>query len=415
MSVQNEQIGDVNERDHLGTRGWRVFNAARLAGAIGIIGSVGIGYAIDPSFRRFNFAYLISFVFFLSIALGALAFVLLQHLTRAGWSVNVRRVAECLAATMPILAVLSVPIVLSVLLNHGELYRWAQPASKLDPVTLAKRAMLNRWFFTLRILIYFATWSGIAIWYWRRSTEQDRTSDVTLTERMQLRSAPATLVLAITITFASFDLLMSLDAHWYSTMFGVYYMTGCLLAAFATLCLVIAMLQHLGYLTRSITIEHFHDLGKWLFAFVFFWGYIAFSQFMLLWYANIPEETEWLARRGATTAHGQINGWSWLSIALLFGQLLVPFAGLLSKRVKRRYRALMFWAAWVLVFHWLDMYWLAMPELDGRVHFGLVEIFCFIGVGGVFLATFMKILERNALRPMHDPRVMESLAFQQPA
>src|SRR5206468_417977 len=183
--------------------------------------------------------------------------------------------------------------------------------------------------------------------------------DVALSDRMQFWSAPATLVMAITITFAAFDFLMSLDPHWYSTMFGVYYMTGSLLAAFAALCLTIAMLQHLGYLTRSITVEHLHDLGKWLFAFVFFWGYIAFSQYMLLWYANIPEETEWLARRGATTVRDQTSAWSWVSLALLFGQLLVPFAGLLSKHVKRNYKALMFWAAWVLIFHWIDMFWLA--------------------------------------------------------
>jgi hypothetical protein len=413
---------DVNERDTLGTRAWPVFNGARLVGAMGVIGSVGVGYFVDPTFKRLFFAYLTSYAFFLSIALGALAFVLLQHLTRAGWSVNVRRVAECLAGTMPILAALSAPILLAALLNTGALYRWARPTADLDHVILAKHAWLNRWFFCGRILFYFAIWTGIALWYWRRSTEQDRSGDVELTNRMQHHSAPALLILALTITFASFDLLMSLDPHWYSTMFGFYYGTGALLAAFAAITLVIGMLQALGYLTRSVTVEHFHDLGKWLFAFVFFWGYIAFSQYMLMWYANIPEETVWYIRRGATTGHGFVGGWTWVSVALLFGQLFIPFAGLMSKHMKRNYRVLMSWAAWVLVFHWLDMFWLVMPEMDfdpatniGRVHFGVVEILCFIGIGGVFLATFMKLLEKNALRPIKDPRLIESLAFQQPA
>jgi len=151
---------DVNERDALGTRAWPVFNGARLAGAMGIIGAVGIGYFVDPSFKRFFFAYLTSFAFFLSIALGAVAFVLLQHLTRAGWSVNVRRVAECLAATMPILAALSAPILLAALINHGDLYRWARPTGDLDHVILAKHAWLNRWFFCVRILFYFAIVEG---------------------------------------------------------------------------------------------------------------------------------------------------------------------------------------------------------------------------------------------------------------
>jgi hypothetical protein len=282
----------------------------------------------------------------------------------------------------------------------------------LDALTLKKRSMLNRWGFTLRMILYFAVWIGIALWYWRRSTEQDRTGDVTLTDRMQLRSAPAVIAVVLTLTFASFDLIMSLDPHWFSTMFGVYYLTGSMLAGFAAMILVLGLLQRLGYLTQSVTTEHYHDLGKWLFAFVFFWGYIAFSQYMLLWYANIPEETGWLARRGASSAHEHIGPWTTVSLILLFGQLLIPFAGLLSKHVKRSRPALMFWAGWLLVFHWVDLFWCVMPELDGRLHFGIVEILCFLGIGGVFMATYLRMLAKNPLRPLNDPRMPESLAFQ---
>jgi hypothetical protein len=467
----------TQEQTSLGERAWPVYNIAKIAGFVGIIGGVLLGYFLDPGFRRFYFAYLISFAFFLSIALGALAFVLLQHLTRAGWSVSVRRSAECLAATMPILFALSAPIVVSVLLNRGDLYRWAQPVphhaaahetaagheqgaagtdqgahgemaphavapgdrpeathgdakpaheagahaeahpsakgvQPLDELTLKKRPWLNPWFFTFRLLVYFAVWSWIALWYWRRSAEQDKTGDVSLSSRMQERSAPAIFLLALTITFAAFDLLMSLDPHWFSTMFGVYFLTGSLKAMFAALILCLGMLQGLKYLTRSVTTEHYHDLGKWLFGFVFFWGYIAYSQYMLIWYASIPEETGWFARRGASSAHEHIGPWTWVSIILLAGQFLIPFVGLMSKHAKRRRVVLMFFAAWVLVFHWVDLFWVVMPELDGRVHFGLVEILCFLGVGGIFMATYLRILAKNALRPLRDPRLGESVMFQ---
>jgi hypothetical protein len=176
---------------------------------------------------------------------------------------------------------------------------------------------------------------------------------------------------------------------------------------------VVYLLQRTGYLNRTITTEHYHDLGKFLFGFTFFWGYIAFSQYMLLWYASIPEETGWYARRGATSVDAGINGFTTVSLLLLFGHLLIPFAGLLSRHVKRAKEILVFWAVWLLVFHWLDMYWVIMPEFDdGHVHFGLIEILCFLGIGGIYVAGLLRIGLRHALRPVMDPRLPESLTFQ---
>jgi hypothetical protein len=229
---------------------------------------------------------------------------------------------------------------------------------------------------------------------------------------MQHHSAPALLVLALTLTFASFDLLMSLDPHWYSTMYGVYYATGSLLAAFAAITLVIGLLQHLGYLTRSVTVEHFHDLGKWLFAFVFFWGYIAFSQYMLLWYANMPETSEWFAKRGATTVARDISPWTTVSLLLLFGQLLIPFVGLLSRHVKRAKGLLVFWAVWLLVFHWVDLFWLIMPALDGKFHFGLLEPLCLVGMGGIFVAVILWIAQQHSIVAVGDPRLHDAIVFE---
>ncbi len=455
MTSHSEHSVDLKEKIELGERAWPLYNLARIAGLVGIIGSVAVGYFLDHSFRRFYFAYLVSFAFFLSIMLGSLCFVVLQHLTRAGWSVSVRRISETLAATAPVLLALSAPILIAVLINRGDLYRWAQPVPPavahevaelpaptaeaaeeapsakehaartdadtatavppLDSLTLQKHAMLNRWSFTGRILFYFAVWIAIALWYWRQSVRQDTTDDYHLTERMQTFSAPAIILLILTITFAAFDLLMSVDPHWYSTIFGIYYIAGSMLAGFAALILALMTLQRLGYLRDSINVEHYHDLGKWLFGFTFFWGYIAFSQYMLLWYSNIPEETKWLAHRGATTVPKDVNGWTGVTLALLFGQLLIPFAGLMSRHVKRNLSFLAFWAAWILVFHWIDMYWLIMPELDPlhyTVHFGLIEVLCFIGIGGIFVATNLRLMAGHALRPLHDPRLPEAVSFE---
>lgn len=431
----------------------RLPESARAAHRLpALVGLAGLALALllalftHGGAARFYFAYLISFCFFLSLALGGLFFLLLQHLAKAGWSVSVRRLAENFAATLPILALLSLPILFSVIQQKGLLYPWALPLSAalvdahadashadashapanhadapahpsaahagLDKLTLATRAYLNPPFFILRILFYFALWSAIALWYFRQSTQQDLSGDLALTRRMQSLAAPALLALGVTVTFAAFDLLMSLDPHWFSTIFGVYFIAGSAVAGFASLILLFVLLQSRGYLVHSITPEHYHDLGKYLFGFVFFWGYIAFSQYMLIWYASIPEETAWLARRGATSVFADINAFTVVSLLLLFGHLLIPFAGLLSRSVKRKPRVLAFWALWLLVFHWLDLYWLAMPELDGHLHLGLPEVATFLGLGGLFSAAFLYRLSRHNLRPLQDPRLEESLVFQ---
>jgi len=223
-------------------------------------------------------------------------------------------------------------------------------------------------------------------------------------------------IFGLTITGAAGDFIMSLDPHWFSTMFGVYYFTGCTLGSWATLIIIVALLQRAGYLTASITVEHYQDLGKYLFAFTFFWGYIAFSQYMLLWYANIPEEIEWFNRHGATTVSQNFSGWSLVILALLFGQLLIPFPGLLSRHVKRRVGVLVFWAVWVLAFHYLDTYWMVMPEyhvIGGHVTLIsiVVDLAALVGVGGVFVSSLVRSMAPYSLLPTGDPRLPESLAF----
>jgi hypothetical protein len=242
--------------------------------------------------------------------------------------------------------------------------------------------------------------------YFRTSVRQDESGDPALTLRLERWSAPGMFLFAATLTFASFDLLMSTDPHWFSTIFGVYYFSGAVLGCFALLALTLILLQRSGRLSHAISPEHYHDLGKLLFAFLVFWGYIAFSQFMLIWYANIPEETAWYLRR-----HSEV--WNPISLALVFGHFLIPFLLFLSRHPKRRALSLAVMAVWILVIHWVDLYWLVLPNLSPEAApFGLMDVALFVGMGGLFLAAAANRMRRHALIPLKDPRLGESLAFE---
>ncbi|MEI9947650.1 MAG: hypothetical protein WDO74_01360 [Pseudomonadota bacterium] len=223
---------------------------------------------------------------------------------------------------------------------------------------------------------------------------------------MRRLAGPAMIGFALTITFCAIDLIMSLDPKWFSTMFGVYYFASCVLAVNSSLALTLMWLQGKGRLTSSVTVHHFHDLGKMVFAFTVFWAYVGFSQFMLLWYANIPEETLWFKIRFA-------NSWGTLSWVLLFGHFVIPFFGLLSRWVKRNRKALAFWCVWQLVMIYLDMYWLVMPTLGvDEVPFQLIDITCWIGVLALFVAGLAYRAKGLDLLAKNDPRLPKSLAFE---
>ena len=307
------------------------------------------------------------------------------------------------AETFRAAAELAVPVALGV----HELYHWSHAdAVAADPVLAAKSAYLNVPFFLVRLAVYLVVWVALARFFFSRSVSQDASGDVALTHAMERRSAPAMLLFAATVTFASVDLLMSLDPHWYSTIFGVYFFAGSVVGSLALLVVLARALQSSGRLARAITVEHYHDLGKLLFAFTVFWAYIAFSQYMLMWYANIPEETVWLLRR-------QSHGWQWVGLALLVGHFLLPFAVLLSRGTKRRPQLLAAVAGWVLAMHWVDMFWLVAPELHRdavKVH-GL-DVTVLLALAGFAVAAWAHVMRHCALVPERDPRLAESLGFE---
>ncbi|MCB1034047.1 MAG: quinol:cytochrome C oxidoreductase [Acidobacteria bacterium] len=377
-----------------------------------VFGAVGIGGLLltfllatrgEEAREQFFFSYLTSFVFWLSLALGALIFVLIQYATRAGWSVVVRRLAEHTMATLPLFAVLFVPIAFGL----HDLFHWSHADLVAeDPLLMKKSGYLNASFFYFRAVLYFAVWSGLALWFRRRSLIQDLSKDPLTTRLLQSVSAPGIVLFGVTMTFASFDWLMSLDPHWYSTAFGVYFFAGCFLAIHAVLILLSLGLQSRRILPGVVTFEHFHDLGKMLFAFVVFWAYIGFSQFMLIWYANIPEETLWYQERLQ-------HGWYAVTVALAVGHFALPFFFLLLRDVKRRRGTLRLAALWLLAVHFLDIYWIVMPTLHQHgVKLSPMDLTAFLGIGGLFCAALGVLMRRGALVPIGDPRLVESLSFE---
>jgi hypothetical protein len=374
-----------------------------IAGGLGLLLAVATFAVGAGDARQLDRSWLLAVLFYLTLALGGLFFVLLHYVCRSGWSTVVRRLAEHVAATLPLFVLLLAPLAFAL----PNLYHWAQPgAAEHDPLLAGKQVYLNPRAFLLRAAVYLVAWSLLALWLRRRSLAQDRSGDPAITGRLQVVSAPGLVLFAVTLSFAAFDWVMSLDAHWYSTIFGVYLFAGCAVSIYAVLAVLVAALQRSRLLVDEVTSEHFHDLGKMLFAFVVFWAYIAFSQFLLIWYGNIPEETEWFARRW-------VGGWREVSIALAVCHFAIPFFYLLPRVVKRRRALLAAGSLWMLAVHYLDLYWLVMPSLhpdSPRPH--LLDALAFVAVGALWFGALVWLMRRQALVPVHDPRLAESLAFE---
>jgi len=374
------------------------------AGALALSAAAVFGWLHADGMQWFLHSWLLNVTFYVSLSLGALWLVPILHLTRAGWAVAVRRLAEVMGANFGVLAILFVPVLLGI----DTLYEWADPlAVQNDPLLSHKAPYLNVPFFVLRAILYLAVWWCLGRYLLVRSTEQDSSGDPNVTLRLERASAPALVILALTATFAAFDWIMALEARWYSTIFGVYYFSGAMVGVLAVLPLAALGLQQAGRLRGAITVEHYHDLGKLLFAFVVFWGYIAFSQFLLIWYGNIPEETQWYRRRLS-------DGWESLALVLLAGHLVIPFFGLLSRRAKRRAGILAFWSAWLLAMHWLDLYWLVMPAVEQPVSVlgAMIDVLLAVGMAALYLAAAARIAATRCLVPRRDPRLVESLVFE---
>lgn len=381
--------------------GWQRPSILAAAGAVLLLVAWLLGRG-EPA--RWLTGYLVAFVFVLTLSLGGLFFTLLIHTTRAAWGVVLRRLAEAAGATLPVFVVLFLPIALGA--EH--LYPWIDAAHGHGgghaELIAHKAPYLNLPFFFVRAAVCLAVWAALGWWFWRRSTAQDAAPDTGQARRVRAMSHVGLILFALTITVASFDWVMSLTPAWYSTMFGVYFFSGIAVAALAFLVILALLLERRGAFDGLLTEEHLHDLGKLLFAFVVFWAYIAFSQFLLMWYANLPEETAWYEARLS-------GGWRTATLALAVGHFVLPFFFLLLRGVKRRRVTLLAGAAWMLLLHLLDVVWLVVPSVPAAgAGWWLPVVLCTIGIGAMVRGVLFAVLERAATVPTGDPRLAESLA-----
>ncbi len=395
----------------LGAAGQALFTKAVGIGVAGLLIAAVLGSMEDDAFKRFSLSYVTAYTTVLAIALGGLFWVTLQHLVNAHWSIVLRRVGELVAAQAPLMALLALPIVVPIFTGNSSIYIWSNhEAVEHNHLLHHKAAYLSPTAFLIRFVVYFGFWSLLARYFLKSSLAQDASKEpATIMGKMRAVSGPAMIGFGLTMTFCSIDLLMSLDPMWFSTIFGVYYLASCIIGVNAFLALGALWLQKRGVLAKSVSIEHLHDLGKMVFAFTIFWAYVGFSQFMLIWYANIPEETGWYKER---FEGGWTSGWGLLSAVLLFGHFVIPFFGLVSRHIKRRPPTLAFWCVWQLVMIYLDMYWMVMPTSGAHSPpFALIDLCCLIGVLGVFISGIAFRAKNLNLMPTNDPRLPKSLAF----
>lgn len=365
-----------------------------------IVGVVGcaFAYAVDP--RRSGFNNIIFFLFLTSIGAGSIFLIALEYITGAVWSVPMRRVNEFLGNIVPILPLLALP----VLFNIQEIFHWSRADNvAADAVLQAKQPYLNINFFVIRFLIISSVWILFYFLFTRNSKKQDITKDQKLT-KLNIRFAGAFLPLfAIAISVTAIDWAMSIEPHWYSTIFGVYYFSGTALAAISAATFVILKFMDNGYLPQ-LHRDSLYSLGALMFAFVNFWAYIAFSQFLLIWYANLPEETYWFMMRWR-------NGWQYISVLLIIVHFAVPYFALLAQDAKMDVKRLKFISIWILFAHFLDLYWLVMPSYNGSIVLSWFEIgFPFVAIGLVIVLLAYKV-KRNNLVPIGDPKLERGLNF----
>jgi hypothetical protein len=463
---------------------WKVFAAVGAVGAA----LAGVGFATDK--ERFAFSYLFGFTVPLTLALGAMFFILWQHLTSAGWSVTVRRTAEFFASGAWVLAVLFVPIVffantlfpwthegghggghekaehalaqsasdsrlaqndeaakpaeppappaeptghgaaeppkaadhpvaplgLPAHGGHGDVAAPAAHAALGDPEhliheeTLAKkRPYLNQSFFLGRAIVFVLFWAALGWWLLNNSASQDGTKDLEPTKKAMRIAPVAVILLGVTSTFGAFDWIMSLEPTWYSTIFGVIFFASSVVACLATMILVLVQIRKQGLLEKEVTVEHFHDLGKLLFGFNCFWAYVSFSQYMLIYYAAIPEEVTWYHHRW------QNETWQVISLSVVLLHFIVPFVFIMSRNIKRRLDLLQAGALLLVLMHVVEAFWLVMPYAPGQqehVSVGIGDVGCLLLGVGAYLAVVFRNMSRFPLIPTGDPRLPRALHFQ---
>lgn len=451
-------------------------NAWKVTAVLAVVGLAAALFGMTSDPRRFAFSWLFAFMTFLAVGLGGLFVVLGQHLTGAGWGVTIRRTAEMLLSALPVFVLLFVPVALNLdelypwmhmeleaeeagAAGHGEEHGALELGSgrahaqegehrqralndmrpsewpthdageeggeaahtplhaEHEEVMRAKYGYFHSFgragFFFVRAGIYFIAWILLAYFFVGWSTRQDKERGLELTKKMQRLAPASTFVFGLTLTFAAFDWMMSLEPTWYSTIFGVVYFAISAVIGHVTVILITLAIRRAGLIGEAVNVEHFHDLGKLLFGFIVFWAYVSFSQFMLIWYAGIPEEATYYHLRWWGG-----GGFSAISILLILAGFVIPFFLLISRNTKRRLPVMAFACVWLAVMHVIQVFWLVMPyaQQTGLVHTSLrvhwLDIACLLAVGGTYFSVVLWQMTRFPLVPMGDPRLARALKFE---
>ena len=429
--------------------------AWKVVGAIGALGLGAAAYGFTLDKQRFAYAYLFGLFVPLSLALGALFFVMVLYVTKASWGITVRRVAEMFMRPMPIFAVLVIPLVMLL----PSIFPWlgakqgepamdataehagdkgpASPAAEArgdeskepaavrdlpyanpkrlqaaeereeNKIVAHKKFYLNKKFFLARLIAYLLIWSWLASRYFGWSTEQDRTKALENTVAAQRFAPPGLVLFGASITFFAFDWFLSLNATWYSTMFGVQVFSQMALFHMACLILMTLLLRRSGILGRAVSLEHFHDMGKLLFGWIAFWSYVTFAQFFLTWYSNIPDEVAWFHQRW----HDNGGTWKNVSLSLVVFHFFIPFWFLMSRNIKRRLPLLATGAVFMVVMHVVEVYWIVMPNL-GPLAPSWIDAACLFGLMGVYLSAVLRGMVDYSMVAVGDPRLQRALEFE---
>jgi hypothetical protein len=398
MSAQIETQTDPYQLD--AARWTKGRNTLVLAVLISVIACVA-GFINDPV--RFHRSYLVAFAYVAAAGLGAFFFVMVQYLTGSAWSVTMRRIMENIMVTLPVGMILFIPVALGL----KDIYPWMDRAMvAADPVLKQKAGYLSENFFILRAYIMFALWSIwiFAIYY--QSTKQDKEHSARQMNVIARWSAPGLFLVVVVGSFAAFDWLMSLEPKWYSTIFGLYILAGGALTFMSFVTLICLGFRRAGILKKSITPEHYHDLGKWLFALTAFYTYMAFSQYLLIWYANLPEETIWYR-------HRMEGSWLPVSLAMPFIRFLIPFFILLCRPAKRSLKVIAGIAIWSIIVEYVDLYWVVMPTyFKTGPQISWLDFATLAATLSVCALVFWSRFRKNKLMPVGDLRFQQSLQFE---
>src|SRR5437588_9469425 len=394
---ERSQIVPVPEGEYFETSRFSGLSLLLAGGAVVGLLLCLIGAVTSPV--QFSFSWLFGFFYFFTLCCGCLFWTIVHHATDAEWSVVGRRQLENIALLLCVLFVFAIPI---LLLRH-HLFEWMNIAPGQNATLDSKRQYLNWPFFAFRALLYFVLLGGVAFLLRRFSVAQDRDGNPRCTIWMRKVAFAGLPIFGLALNFAAFDWLMGLNYRWYSSMWVAYIFTGAAGSSMSLLVLVITALRSAGYLRGVVTLEHYHIMGKWMFAFCIFWAYIGFSQYMLQWYANIPEETQYYIVRNT-------ESWWPLGMPLVVGRFFGPFAILLLQSIKKEPNRLSMIAGWILLMQALDMYLIVLPSLHGTgVRLSIWDLLCPVAIGCSLAFIYLRLVGQTSLFPVRDPRLIESL------